>query len=72
MLSATLKLYCFLRTLFTATTKEENDKILFSQSNLPFAFRGGIDKFLPWPGKHKLAEGDDECIKTQPKSNKKL
>ena len=55
----TYKLDSFLRTFFIGTKTEENDKVLFSQSNLHVAFCGVIFKFLQWPGEFKLAERDD-------------
>ena len=49
-----------------ATKTEENDKILFSQSNLHFAFSGVIYKFLQWPGEHKLPKETTNTSKPSP------
>ena len=65
-----LKRHIFLRTIFLATKKEENDKVFFSQANLYFALSELIYKFLLWPGEHKFAEGKDQCVKTEPRGNR--
>ena len=57
MLMWPLNFRAFYKHVFIATKTEENDKVLFSESNLHPAFSGVIYKFLQRQSEHKRAGG---------------